>query len=386
MINFNYAEKLPSIKYENGSARKFEQVLKQRIDEYFKTTGQSRYANWAMHLKTVILLLVMWGFYVLIISNQFLSWDLILLQCGFHLASFIVWVGIAHDAHHHAYTKNKLFNKFLIFIGDTTGVSSYLMDYNHCRAHHSAVNIPHHDVSIDSFGVMRFHPGIPWKPFHRYQHLYIWPIYGIATLFKLFLFDFFTLMRKSIGAFEIEKHLLKQVLYMIFMKLATIGYTLILPMLVLDVSPLFVMLGFLIGHFFSGLFLSLIFQVTHLCDYSMFTNPDEEGTIHNSFAIHVMENTSTFSPNVEWMSWFSGGLNHHTIHHIYSNICQIHFYKLTPILRETAREFGIPFKEYPSLWAALKSHYRVLKKLGTAPNYQPERFVEYALNQRYNLK
>ncbi len=373
---------LTRVKYAKPE-EEFCSVLKERVFGYFKEKGISRYANREMHIKTFVLLGIMYGSYALMLSNWFHSWDLVLIQCIFYLMSFIVWVGISHDAHHRAYTPNAKLNKVLIFIGDLMGVSSYMMDYNHVRAHHSAVNVPHHDVSIDSFGVMRFHPDVPHRWFHRFQPIYIVLLYGVATVFKLFAFDFFSLRRKQIGAIKIEKHPWKEIVYMVFMKALVIFYTLIIPILVID-APLWIILtGFFVGHFVSGVFLSMIFQVTHLCDYSRMTSPDDDQRIHNEFPLHVMENTSSFSIHSKWMNWFSGGLNNHTIHHIFPGICQIHFPELTLILKETAKEYGIPFKEYPSIWAATQSHFRMLYKLSKPEPYQPEPFTEYPLNSRY---
>lgn len=383
MINFSTKPKIPHITY-GEIGKEFYKTLRTRVESYFTATGQNRFANRAMHIKTVVLLFLMFGAYTLILSNWFRGPEIILLQIFFHTASFIMWIGIAHDAHHDAYTPNKYFNKFLLFLGDTTGVSSYVMDYNHVKAHHTAVNIPHHDVSIDSFGLMRFHPEVPWRPHHQYQHIYIWLLYGISSIFKLFLFDFFTLNRKSIGAYQIEKHPWPQMLYMFVMKFFALFYSLVLPILLLDINPWFIVIGFVVGHLISGTILGLVFQVTHLCDYSMFTAPDEKERIKNSFAIHVMENTSTFSPNSLFMCWFTGGLNHHTIHHIFPDICQSHFPYLTPILRRSAKEFGIPFKEYPSFYAAIKSHYNMLYKLGQNKSYKSETFRDYPLAERYS--
>lgn len=373
---------LPRIKYIRPEDE-FCQVLRDRVKAYFDENGINRFANRAMNTKTFVLLGALLLFYALMMSNWFKSWDLIIVQSLFYFTSFVVWVGIAHDAHHKAYTSNTRFNKFLIFIGDMMGVSSYVMDFNHVRAHHSAVNVPHHDVSIDSFGVMRFHPGVPYKKFHRFQAWYILPVYGIATMFKLLIFDFFTLFRSNIGALHIEKHPLKEIVYLIVTKSFVLFMTLVLPMLVLDAPDWLVLSGFVTGHFLSGVGLSMIFQVTHLCDYSRFTEPDESQRIHNAFPLHVVENTSSFSVHNKWITWISGGLNHHTIHHIFPGICQIHFPALTQILKATAKEYGVPYKEYPTMWDAVKSHFLMLHKLSKPGPYVPEPFTDYPLRGKY---
>jgi linoleoyl-CoA desaturase len=368
------------IKYKQKPPEFF-MVLRHRINLYFEENNKTRYADVHMHVKTAALLLIWFSLYGLIISNMFKSYDLIIFQVGFHWMSFVVWNGIAHDAHHKAYTKNKYLNKFLLFSGDLVGVSSYIMDFNHVRAHHSAVNVPIHDVSIDDYALFRFHPDKPLKWYHRWQHLYINFFYLIPTLFKLLIFDYFSLMRKYIGAVKVSKHSITNIIYLTLTKFGVIYLTLILPLTILDAPKWIIVTGFLLGHFAAGITLSLIFQITHLCDFSRFSNvEDESGTIENSFAIHVIENTSTFSPDNIFMSYMSGGLNHHTIHHLFPEICQIHFPALTKILKETAEEYGIPFKIYPTFTEAVRSHYSLLKKLGQQKEYKPQPFTDYNLS------
>lgn len=356
----------------------FLKELKKRINTYFKDNNKTQYADSRMHIKTFLLLFIWFFLYGLILSNYFISYDLIVVQVLFHWMSFVVWNGIAHDAHHDAYTKNNAFNKFLRFSGDLVGVSSYVMDFNHVKAHHSAVNVPVHDVAIDDYGIFRFHPDTPLKWYHKWQHIYVNLFYFIPTLFKLLLFDYLSLSRKYIGSTKIDKHPIYEVLYLTLTKLGVIYLTLILPMQILDAPNSIIIAGFVLGHFIAGFTLSLVFQVTHLCDFSRFSNVVENSSdLENSFAIHVIENTSTFSDKSLIASYITGGLNHHTIHHLFPSICQIHFPALTKILKETAKEFGVPFKVYPTFISAIKSHYSLLKKLGSQKQYTRAPFLEY---------
>lgn len=351
--------------------------LRHRINNYFEENSTTKFADWRMHLKTAILIFIWFGLYALIMSNMFLSYDLIAIQIAFHIMSFVVWNGIAHDAHHRAYSKNRVLNKSLLFVGDLVGVSSYMMDFNHVKAHHSAVNVPVHDVAIEDYGIFRFHPEKPLRWYHRYQHIYVNAFYLIPTLFKLLIFDYFSLRNKYIGAIRVRKHPVPAIIYMTIMKITVIYLTLFLPLQILDAPNHIILTGFFAGHLMAGLVLSLIFQVTHLCDYSKFTSVDlSTGNLENSFARHVIENTSTFAPDNMFLTYFSGGLNHHTVHHLFPDISQIHFPAITKILQATAAEYNIPFKVYPTFWSAIKSHYSLLRNLGTNEKYEP---VNYAL-------
>ena len=111
--------------------------------------------------------------------------------------------------------------------------------------------------------------------------------------------------------------------------------------------------------------LGVIFQVTHVSNHSTWPEPDQNGVISNSFARHIMETTSDFCPYNKIVTWISGGLNNHVAHHLFPGISQIHLPALTKIVKETARKYNVPYKEYPTVWSALTSLFETLKKLGS---------------------
>jgi linoleoyl-CoA desaturase len=62
-------------------------------------------------------------------------------------------------------------------------------------------------------------------------------------------------------------------------------------------------------------------------------------------------------------NWTLGGFNAHALHHLLPNICHVHYVKIVPIFRQTAKEFGIEYMEMP-YHKALMAHFRFLKKMG----------------------
>ena len=51
-------------------------------------------------------------------------------------------------------------------------------------------------------------------------------------------------------------------------------------------------------------------------------------------------------------------------HHLFPKICHIHYPAISQIVKQTAREYNLPYLENASFTTALYSHYRMLKKLG----------------------
>jgi linoleoyl-CoA desaturase len=372
------AEKLVKKISYHQKENSFYTTLRNRINEYFETTGLGKQDDPGMYLKTVLQLSLWIGFYTAMLSNHFKGWPLFFMQLGFHFTMFLMSVGIAHDGSHSSYSKHPWLNKVMYRVFDLIGINSHMWEYNHNLSHHFVPNIPLYDSAIDSFGLFRLHPRAKYFNFHKFQHLYIFIIYSCSTLFKIFFLDFFSFGRKTIGNVTVGKHAAKDIFYLVFTKLFVLAYTLIIPVLVIDVPAWQVIGGFIAGNVLMGITLGIVFQVTHLSDNTVFAEPDEGGTVYNSFPMHIIATTADFAPGNKIVTWISGGLNLHVAHHLFPKISQVHLPAITKILKQTSIEFGVPYKVYPTVISALKSHLRLLKELGKKKDYNP---LDWPLNK-----
>ena len=82
---------------------------------------------------------------------------------------------------------------------DLIGGSSYVWSAKHL-AHHTYPNVTEHDPDIDSLPFARFDPGQHHRPWHRYQHIYIWALYAMVTIRWQFMSDFSSCARAAPGA------------------------------------------------------------------------------------------------------------------------------------------------------------------------------------------
>ncbi len=130
-------------------------------------------------------------------------------------------------------------------------------------------------------------------------------------------------------------------------------------------------LSFLLMHFCAGFVLGIIFMLAHIVETTHFPTPDDSGSLENSWAVHQLYTTSNFARKSRLAGFITGGLNMQVEHHLFPNICSIHYRHLAPIVKKTAHEYGIPYLEEPSFWSALGSHVRFLKKIGRTENYVP---------------
>jgi linoleoyl-CoA desaturase len=308
--------------------------------------------------------------------SDVLSDSPVLLIMAFSLLGFaniFITFSSVHDAIHDAISPKRWVNRLLARGMDFVGASSYLLRQMHGE-HHRWVNIHGIDVTLETHGLFRFTPHEPWKPIHRFQHIYIPFLYSMAQLQWITFKDFKWFFGENhIGNIKNVKHPLSEYIILFISKVTYYTLTLVLPLVFLSASWWLIVIGWVSIHILSGLTFALIFQCTHVYDGTTYPMPDGEGNIENNYALHVLNTTADFSRNNSIGSWLMGGINIHVMHHIFPNICHVHYQKITPILIKTAREFGIEYQEYNTFSEAFIAHFTMLKHLSrknaTVPEY-----------------
>ena len=143
-------------------------------------------------------------------------------------------------------------------------------------------------------------------------------------------------------------------------------YVLVIPLLVLDISWWLIPLFIFIMHYVASLIFGATFQPGHIVPDSKFINPDKDLTIENNWMIHQMETTSNYAPKSRLFSWFIGGINFQVEHHLFPNVCHVHYKDLSKIVKATAQEFKVPYYSHKTFLGALSYHTQMLKNLGKA--------------------
>jgi len=96
--------------------------------------------------------------------------------------------------------------------------------------------------------------------------------------------------------------------------------------------------------------------------------PNENHSIENNWFIHQMNTTVNFCRYNKIISWYVGGLNFQVEHHLFPNICHVHYPAISEIVKSTAEEFNVPYLENETFMGALKSHINAVIKFGKLPN------------------
>jgi linoleoyl-CoA desaturase len=123
---------------------------------------------------------------------------------------------------------------------------------------------------------------------------------------------------------------------------------------------------FLVYQFTLGLALALVFSMAHQVENADFIAPDAV-QINEEWAAHQMQTTVNFANTGAFWNWYTGGLNHQIEHHLFPSVSHTHYGVIRPIIRDTARQFQLPYKQFDTYRGALKSHFRFLRSLSEKP-------------------
>jgi linoleoyl-CoA desaturase len=278
-----------------------------------------------------------------------------------------IGMSVMHDANHGAYSKSRRTNYWLGHTLNLLGGSVFNWKMQHNILHHTYTNIIDMDDDIEDKLILRFSPHTKVKWYHKFQFIYAFFFYGILTLYWAFMKDFVQFRKYIKGGVNKESGAKNRISFikMMISKLLYILVFILMPVLVLHLPVWAYISGFLLMHFIAGIILTVIFQLAHTVESTTHPLPNEEGTIENNWAIHQLNTTVNFSRKSRFLTWYLGGLNFQVEHHLFPNICHIHYPAIAPIVKETAEEFGVPYLENESFFGAVRSHVRMLKAYGS---------------------
>jgi len=357
----------PVVKFNRKDRPEFFKELTRRVNLHFKENNKSKYANLNMKLKTVFMIgLYLVPLIVLLSGAVTTFWPMMFTWILMGLGMSGIGLAVMHDANHGSYSSNKSVNTAVSYVINLVGGFHTNWRIQHNVLHHSYTNVYEHDEDIDK-GVMRFSPDqVRKKPFY-FQAFYAPFLYGIMTLYWLLVKDFEQAYRYGKRNLLAAQGLtLKTALaYIIFNKTWYVVLTIVLPIMIIPLVWWKVMLGFLAMHFICGLILALIFQPAHVIEETDFFKTAPDGSVENNWAIHQMRTTSNFANKSKIFSWLVGGLNYQVEHHLFPNICHVHYRQISGIVQKTAAEYGVPYHQHETFYGAVKSHFSLLHSLGT---------------------
>ena len=366
-----------NLKFAPGQADFFS-TLSQRVNAYFKTNKIERTANSEMVVKTIFMFSLYFVPYFILISGVVPTiWGMfaLCLVMGFGKAG--IGLSVMHDANHGSYSTKSWVNNLMGASLNVIGGHVINWKVQHNVLHHTYTNVHDVDEDISPRGVLRMAPSSAWRPMHRYQHLYAWFFYGLLTLVWIVAKDYSRLVKyEKEGLLKKQKtSALREWVTLLSSKILYFGYIIALPLILLPVTWWQVLIGFVAMHYVSGFILAIIFQPAHVIDGTTYPVADDKGNLENNWAIHQLHTTTNFGHKNKLLSWYVGGLNYQVEHHLFPNVCHVHYRKLAPIVQQTAKEFGLPYKSKDTFLQAVVAHAKLMKELGAKPEFTPSMSV-----------
>jgi len=346
----------------NGSTE-FQNELRRRVEDYFAATGAKKRDLPRMYAKSAIIMASTLIAYLLLVFAAQTWWQGLFLAIWLGVSMAGIGFNVMHDGGHDAYSENPRINRIMALALDLIGGSSYLWRWKHSVIHHTYVNITGHDADVDVGVFGRLTPHHKRLAFHRWQHIYLWPLYGFLALKWHFYDDFHDVLVGKIGSNPVPRPTGRNLLLFAGFKAAYFGLALVLPMFFH--TWWVVLIYFALTDAVLGLVMAVVFQLAHVVEQADFPQPSPQtGKMEQAWAVHQVETTVDFARDNRLVSWLLGGLNFQVVHHLFPRICHVNYPAISRIVEETCEEFGIRYNYHPSFTAGVVEHFRWLRKMG----------------------
>ncbi|MBC7411331.1 MAG: acyl-CoA desaturase [Bacteroidia bacterium] len=355
----------------NNSNRDFYTTLRKRVDAYFTDNKINRQGNMTMYIKSAVMFGVYFGIYFLFITNSFHNYFAMIIGAiilGVAMAG--IGLSVMHDANHGSYSSNPSVNKIMSWSLFIVGGYPLNWQIQHNNIHHTFTNV--NDVDEDIMPptpLLRFSPHDKLRAIHRFQYIYAWVLYGLMTMIWATTKDFKQLLRYTKEGHYATKKMsfTKGLLEIIMGKVFYHGYMLVIPLFLMDIVWWQILIGLVIMNFVAGVILAAIFQPAHVVPNTEYPLPlATTNTLENDWGTNQLLTTNNFAASNKSLSWYVGGLNYQVEHHLFPNVCHVHYAQLSKIVEQTAHEFNLPYNTIPTFFGALREHTKMLRTLGKA--------------------
>ena len=349
------------IDFDGGGA--FYADLKERVRAQLSEPGRDRRAHRRIYVKSATMFVWAIASWALLVFAAATWWQTAALCASLGLALAGIGFSVTHDANHGSFSPNRRVNTTMRWSLDLIGASSYVWRVKHNVVHHTYTNIAGADTDIEQLPLARLAPDQKRRWFHRYQHVYIWPLYGLFSVKWHTVGDLGLLCMGRVGPTPLRWPRGRELVGLIGGKALFLSWSIVIPLLLHPAWQVAVM--FLATSFVLAFTVAMIFQLAHCLEEAEFSSVDAMGEAgRTEWARHQVESTVNFAPRNRFLAWYLGGLNFQIEHHLFSRVCHVHDPALASVVRETCAAHGVRYQSHTTLWSAIASHARWLKRMG----------------------
>jgi linoleoyl-CoA desaturase len=342
----------------------FYSELKNRVEEYFQQKNTSKHGDMRLYTKAIVLYSILIGaFITLLTKSPDLPWYINVLLCviiGWTKAG--IGFNVMHDACHESYSKNGNLNYILGYSLNVLGSVCFFWKQKHNIIHHTYTNVDGVDDDIAKGPFLRHCYEQQWYPHHKFQHIYLPLAYAISSIHWVFVMDFqkyFTGKINTTDRWEMDG---KEKAIFWGSKLYYVLTWIVLPIALLGFKPWII--GFLCMHVALGFTLAIVFQLAHVVENAHFVGVTGDAHIEENWAKHQIATTANFARQNKIVNWYVGGLNFQVEHHLFPRVSHIHYPEISKIVKATCEEYGLFYNEFPTMFSAVKSHFKMMKEFG----------------------
>jgi linoleoyl-CoA desaturase len=157
-----------------------------------------------------------------------------------------------------------------------------------------------------------------------------------------------------------RKHPAGEIIKLFLFKALYVVIWIIIPLHFIPVSTGEFIIGYLVMNFTAGYLLAFNFMAPHNFEETHYTVPPGEDNI--SWSAHQLYTTANFSTWNKPLEYFIGGLNFQIEHHLFPQICSIHYPDISPIVKAVAFKYNLPYYEKRNFLSLVSSHFKRLRK------------------------
>ncbi|MFT4155375.1 fatty acid desaturase family protein [Parafilimonas sp.] len=283
--------------------------------------------------------------------------------CFFSMGFLLVlnFLNLIHEAVHNTLFSSKRINNWYVHFFDLMGANSYIWKIRHIRLHHNYPNVMGWDSDFEQSQLARVFPHAPFSKMHQYQHIYLPLFYPLYLINWLLIRDFKDFFNKNKLVWKVIDHIpaIEYIKLFIF-KIAFILYTILVPVLLFNVSWGQAIIAFLIMLFTASIVSLLVLLSPHASTESEYPMPDENGQMPMAWFRHQLSCTNDVSEDNWFIRFFMGCFNYHIAHHLFPAVNHVFYPEVTQIIRAFAAKNSLPYRQFP-LFKSLRNHYRLLR-------------------------
>lgn len=356
----------PKIRFAGGGGGRFYRDAKRAVEARLAERGHSRFADGRIIVKALVFGGATALAYAAVLWSGLPAPMLFGFACLYQLAALFLAINLGHDAVHDALTPNRAVNRFVYLACFTLlGVDGRLWFLRHRKSHHTFPNVLGCDADIDDNPFVRLSPHHPWRPHHRYQHVYAPFLYMLVAVHSIVWQDFVYLRKKRLANMRDLHHTTGELLGFFFRKAVYFALCLGLPLALLPLPAWQIVLGWLGATAVMSLTFVALLIGTHFAEEAAFPSAASDGTLPGSWAEHAVTTSVDWHPNSRLVHFFTGGFNTHVTHHLFPNTCHLHYRDIDPLVKAAARRHGLAVAE-TTLAGLVATHWRFLKRLSRA--------------------